>query len=442
MGHHDGSKILSESREFARRGDFSKASQLATACLKEGQQEPLDAATYAGLIEVFSRAKRLDKARYVLEEMKSKGIAPTLAAYAGVVLAANRPNTISTADAIYDKLVDEGVALDAQFYDAYMSALVGARKFQRAHQIYFQMSKRRKLPATKTTYKNLITIYGESKRWDLVQNVLRQMTNRNVAPEGIHYSSAVLAAAKAEGVDEAFAWVGLMEADRVKYPAPGEEVYNALIEACCLCADTVDRSWRALRNMKKAGIQPSTRSYNLILEGHSKFGRSHEIDTVLQEMAKDGVAKDSYTCPLLVRAYVTSSDLPKALEFYKEHKAAGFAPRHDLYNHLLTGLRRQVAAHGSHAHPEEDGACHEEVTETLAQADALFDEMVQTDVQLTVLAFNNLIEAHHLAGNNRRALDLYDDMKRRGVRPNHALVQLMGSIVAQEMEQLVVNGQF
>jgi pentatricopeptide repeat protein len=73
MGHHDGSQILSESREFARRGDFSKASQLATAFLKEGQQEPLDAATYAGLIEVFSRAKRLDKARHVLEEMKSKG---------------------------------------------------------------------------------------------------------------------------------------------------------------------------------------------------------------------------------------------------------------------------------------------------------------------------------------------------------------------------------
>lgn len=44
-------------------------------------------------------------------------------------------------------------------------------------------------------------------------------------------------------------------------PAPNEKVfnnvYNALIEACCLDADTLDRSWRALRNMKKAGTSPS-----------------------------------------------------------------------------------------------------------------------------------------------------------------------------------------
>jgi pentatricopeptide repeat protein len=40
-------------------------------------------------------------------------------------------------------------------------------------------------------------------------------------------------------------------------PAPNEKVYNSLIEACCLDADTLDRSWRALRNMKKAGTSPS-----------------------------------------------------------------------------------------------------------------------------------------------------------------------------------------
>jgi hypothetical protein len=67
------------------------------------------------------------------------------------------------------QLVDEGATLDAEFYDAYISSLVGARKFRRAHQIYFHMAKRQKLPATATTYKHLITIYGESKRWDLVQ---------------------------------------------------------------------------------------------------------------------------------------------------------------------------------------------------------------------------------------------------------------------------------
>jgi pentatricopeptide repeat protein len=39
-------------------------------------------------------------------------------------------------------------------------------------------------------------------------------------------------------------------------PAPNEKVYNSLIEACCLDADTLDRSWRALRNMKKAGTSP------------------------------------------------------------------------------------------------------------------------------------------------------------------------------------------
>jgi pentatricopeptide repeat protein len=74
------------------------------------------------------------------------------------------------------QLVDEGATLDGEFYDAYISALVGARKFRRAHQVYFHMSKRQKLPATGTTYTNLITIYGESKRWDLVQECFFPLT--------------------------------------------------------------------------------------------------------------------------------------------------------------------------------------------------------------------------------------------------------------------------
>lgn len=60
------------------------------------------------------------------------------------------------------------------------------------------------------------------------------------------------------------------------------------------------------------GVRPSTRTYNAILAGHSKFGRSDEISTILAEMAKDEVPKDSYTYSLLVRAYASAADMRKA----------------------------------------------------------------------------------------------------------------------------------
>lgn len=105
--------------------------------------------------------------------------------------------------------------LDVSFYDAYISALVKAGKFRRAHQIYFHMTKRKKLAATANTYLNLITIYGESKRWDLVQRyndqqsvfcvelilhphcrVHKKMLRRGIAPDSSHHSAAILAVAK------------------------------------------------------------------------------------------------------------------------------------------------------------------------------------------------------------------------------------------------------
>ncbi|ELR19688.1 pentatricopeptide repeat domain containing protein [Acanthamoeba castellanii str. Neff] len=403
--------VLLESQQLAKQGNFSKASELASAFVKEHEALPLESATYTALIDVFARAKRLDKAHSLLRDMEAK---------------ANRPDSVGVADAVYDKLVDEGATLDAEFYDAYISSLVGARKFRRAHQIYFHMSKRQKLPATATTYKNLITIYGESKRWDLVQDVLRKMASRNVLTEA------------AEGIDEAFAWVERLGAEREK--SPNEKVYNSLIEACCLDADTLDRSWRALRNMKKAGVRPSTRTYNAILAGHSKFGRSGEISTVLEEMTKDEVPKDSYTYSLLVRAYASAADMRKAFDLYSDYKAAGFPPRHDLCNHLLNGLRQQ--AHTSHGEQGADSACQEGVSEALAHADALFDEMVQADMQINAFSFFNLIQANHLARNNGKALELYDEMKRRGVQLNARLVHLMGAVIATETDRLVLNGQF
>jgi pentatricopeptide repeat protein len=121
------------------------------------------------------------------------------------------------------------------------------------------------------------------------------------------------------------------------------------------------------------GVQPSIRTYNAILAGHSKFGRLHEISTVLEAMTADGVSRDSYTFSLLVRAYSSAADMRKAFgirltasvwtrvlslstyldadsayinyraDLYKEFKAAGFPLRHDLCNHLLNGLRQQGA---------------------------------------------------------------------------------------------------
>jgi len=79
-------------------------------------------------------------------------------------------------------------------------------------------------------------------------------------------------------------------------------------------------------NVIVTGVRPSTRTYNAILAGHSKFGRSDEISTILAEMAKDEVPKDSYTYSLLVRAYASAADMRKAFGTRHAHSTPCWLP--------------------------------------------------------------------------------------------------------------------
>jgi pentatricopeptide repeat protein len=65
--------VLLESQQLAKQGNFSKASELASAFVKEHEALPLESATYTALIDVFARAKRLDKAHSLLRDMEAKG---------------------------------------------------------------------------------------------------------------------------------------------------------------------------------------------------------------------------------------------------------------------------------------------------------------------------------------------------------------------------------
>jgi len=382
-------------------------------------------------IVTWVKAKRLDKAYKLLQEIKNSGISPPLEAYTAVVSAASTPKLIAVADTIYDQLYDEGVAMDRVFFETYMCSLVNAGKFRPAHQIYFRMYKRLKIPPADVTFRNLITIYGESKRFDLVKKTLKTMAKRGFAVHNEHYRLVVLALAKSKGLDDAFTMVANMETDRTLYPnPPSEDVYNALIKACCMHRYTVERSWSVLSKMKKAGVKPSSRSYTPILQAFTTFRRAKQISVVLDDMDKEGVPKDGYIYSRILHALVNSFNLKKAFEIFQEYKATGLPPRRDLYDKLLMGLSFQ-AQRGE-----------EQAKQAVAQAKALLEEMKQADVDMGENTFCNLIRLHHAAKDHPKVAQLYQEFKSLGFPPTKSLVKLMDSISSQKLASLEAAGHF
>jgi len=423
--------MLAQCRDLVSQGNHHQAALLAVALLHQQlstftDTEPREMSShqqeekltllddhvryYPHLVEVLAASGRLDKALYLLHLMNAQGIKPNLTALTAVVAAANHVDTIAFAEAIYDQLVDEGEEVDMPFYDAFINSLVSAGKFRRAHQIYFHSVKR------------------QSKRWKLVKRIFKWMNKCGVLPGNEHFCAAVLANAKSNGIDDAFTFVET--SPLVAAARSSEDLYNTLIEACALHYGTVDKSWRALRLLKNAGFKPSTRTYNRILAGYAKFGRVQEIDNVLDKMAQDGVSKDGDTFSFMIQAHTAapSGNLLMTQAIFQEYKKLGFAPRRDIYESLF-GQLSQVAEHS------------EETVEAINKAEALLSDMKAAGVPANVTIFTHLIKTHYSAHNVERALALYKDMKRSGIKPNSDLVQLLGSLVEDELSQLVVNGQ-
>lgn len=170
-------------------------------------------------------------------------------------------------------------------------------------------------------------------------------------------------------MDEALEFFEVSKASGFVPEAP---TYNAVVGAYCWSL-RMDDAYRMVGEMKKCGIGPNSRTFDIILHHLIKGRRVEEACSVFQRMSGQfGCEASVTTYEIMVRMLCNEERLDMAVAVWDEMKGKGILPGMHLFSTLVCAL------------------CHES---KLDEACKYFQEMLDVGIRPPAKMFSTLKEA-------------------------------------------------
>lgn len=156
---------------------------------------------------------------------------------------------------------------------------------------------------------------------------------------------------------------------------------------------------RLLELAKKANVEVSKLTYDLILSGYAYRGEPDKVVEYMDEMKSKGLTPDTYSYHNLLKAHGKVKDIAASVKVVQDMQALDIKPTLPLYTTLMETC---IKVHD------------------FDQAFSVFSMMkfLSTDVNPDTHVYNSIIFAAAKSHNIEKALDLYREMLASDIEPN------------------------
>ncbi|EOA39782.1 hypothetical protein CARUB_v10008438mg [Capsella rubella] len=219
-------------------------------------------------------------------------------------------------------------------------------------------------------------------------------------------------------------WVELLEPNRVDWIALLNQLREGNTNAYLKVAELV---------LDEKSFKASISDYSKLIHIHAKENHSEDVDRILKKMSQNGIFPDILTATALVHMYSKSGNLERATEAFENLKSYGLRPDEKIYTSMIMGyvnagkpklgdrLMRDMIT--KEMKPSEE--VYMALLRAYAQvgdsngAAAIFSSM-QLDITnpFTFETYSLLVEAYGKAGQADEAKYYFDEMRRRGHKPD------------------------
>ena len=153
-------------------------------------------------------------------------------------------------------------------------------------------------------------------------------------PTAVSFNIMMNAYARARLVDRAFKLLLDMRRAGVR---PDCVTYTTLVKAC-VAAGQIRRAYDLLDDMDDLQIEPETSTYNAILKGLSaKLAWSDALE-LLARMERAGAAPDVLSYSYALSACVRSRQVQEASKLFREMQSRGTLPNQHVYSTMMAGF--------------------------------------------------------------------------------------------------------
>merc|ERR1719506_122047 len=208
-------------------------------------------------------------------------------------------------------------------------------------------------------------------------------------------------------------------------------VYNSLLDSCVQC-NKVNLALQHFKEMKDLGLVDVV-SYNTLLKAYLKQGQVVKARKLLSEMSECGIQANQVTYNEMLNALVAVKDRHEMWGLVREMNTIGMRPNSVTCSIILKSLTahsapddvRQAMALIDNLHEDMDEVLFASVIEAcvrVGQLDLLSSKLQQYAglgglAGLTAPTYGSMIKAYGRARDIERVRELWNEMRRRHVRP-------------------------
>ncbi|XP_022979545.1 pentatricopeptide repeat-containing protein At3g22670, mitochondrial [Cucurbita maxima] len=300
--------------EYGVSKDTAAMNVLMDALVKEGSVEdahnvfeelkgsiPFNLTSFNVLIHGYCKARKLDEAWKIMEEVERQGLEPDVISYTAFIEAHCRDKDFRKVDKILVLMEQKGCRPNAVTFTIIMQTLGKAKQINEALKIYEKMKKEGCVPDS-SFYSSLIFILGKAGRLKDVKEIVEDMTNQGVNPDVL--------------------------------------TYNTMIS--CACAHSQEETaLRLLRKMEEDSCKPDLKTYHPLLKMFCKKKRMKVLKFLLDHMFKNDVSIEAGTYSILVRGMCDTGKIHLACSFFGEMVSKGMVPKDSTFKMLKEELERK-----------------------------------------------------------------------------------------------------
>jgi len=266
--------------------------------------------TYMKLLVLLGKSGQPQRAHELFDTMIEEGIEPTSELYTSLLAAYCRSYLIDEAFSILKKMKELPLCQPDVFtYSTLIKACVDSSRFDVVDFLYEEMSDRGIMPNT-VTHNIVISGYGKAGKYDQVEKILSSMLNSPTSKPDVWTMNIILGLFGNKGQ------IAMMERWYEKFRdfgiEPETRTFNILIGAYGK-KRMYDKMSSVMEYMRKLEFPWTTSTYNNVIEAFSDVGDAKNMELTFNQMRAEGMKADTKTFCCLVRGYANAGIFHKVV---------------------------------------------------------------------------------------------------------------------------------
>lgn len=293
--------------------------------------------TYMKLIGLLGRCNQAIHAKKLFNTMLEEGIDPTPQTYTALLAAYCRSNLIDDAFSILDKMKTLPLCQPDIFtYGILLKACVEASRFDLVDSLYQEMSDRSISPNT-VTQNTILGGYGKAGKFDKMEKILSEMLESETCRPDVWTMNIILALFGNKGQ------IDLMEIWYEKFRGVGIEpetrTFNILI-GCYGKRRMYEKMTAVMEYMRKLAFPWTTSTYNNIIEAFADAGDEKNMEHAFNQMRAERMKADTKTFCCLINGYSNAGLYHKVVSSVKLAERMNVPYNTNYYNAILSACAK------------------------------------------------------------------------------------------------------